>query len=255
MDDDAFYELWESEDETDYTSYSGDKDKPGESLEQYLNELKILAKDCDFIAVNAEQHRYEIIQDAFINGLISNQIRQRLLENKSVDLSTAYDQARSLDVAQQGSSVFSNSECPYFSLTAHTGVKPIDSSKPEEKHSAAIQKGKPSLGFEAIPDTRRLVVLRGKQSVTNAKKKKHNLRLAVSASAGSPFRVTSIVILNNTYKSEALIDSGSTDKSFISERLVNILNIKTVNIKMVIDYSETTNIHSLMPTLFLKSIS
>ncbi|CAI9718276.1 Hypothetical predicted protein [Octopus vulgaris] len=69
------------------------KQKAGESLDQFLNNLKILAKDCDFVAVSAEQYPSEMIRDAFINGLTSNQIRQRLLENKSVDLST-------FDVAQ-----------------------------------------------------------------------------------------------------------------------------------------------------------
>ncbi|CAJ1099219.1 Hypothetical predicted protein [Octopus vulgaris] len=105
------------------------KQKLGESLDQFLNELKILAKDCDFVAVSAEQYRSEMIRDVFINGLTSNQIRQRLLENKSVDLSTAYDQARSLDVAQHSSCVVLNSEGAKFSPTASIVAKPIDSPK------------------------------------------------------------------------------------------------------------------------------
>ncbi|XP_014782115.1 uncharacterized protein LOC106877681 [Octopus bimaculoides] len=50
------------------------KQKPGESVDQFLNKLKILAKDCDFVAVSAEQYRSEMIRDAFINGLTLNQI-------------------------------------------------------------------------------------------------------------------------------------------------------------------------------------
>eukprot|EP00106_Octopus_bimaculoides_P008197 XP_014775639.1 PREDICTED: SH3 domain-containing kinase-binding protein 1-like [Octopus bimaculoides] len=110
-----------------------------------------------------------------------------------------------------------------------------------------------NVGFVAISDTHRVFALHRKQSVANAKEighfgklctnnttavthkdGKYNLHLAVSASAGSPFHLTSMVILNNTYKAEALIDSGSTDKSFISEKLVNILDIKRVKLKNII---------------------
>ena len=57
------------------------KRKAVESLDQFLNELKT-AKDCDFKTVSFEQYKTEMIRDAFINGLQSNQIRQRLLEIK-----------------------------------------------------------------------------------------------------------------------------------------------------------------------------
>ena len=83
------------------------KQKAGESLDQLLNELKTLAKGCDFKTVSDEKYKSEMIRDAFINGLRSNHIRQRLLENKTLDLQTAFHQARSLDVAQQSSTMFS----------------------------------------------------------------------------------------------------------------------------------------------------
>ena len=53
-----------------------------------------------------------MIRDAFINGLKSNHIRQRLLENKTLNLQTAIDQAHSLDVAQQSSTMFSQPSIP-----------------------------------------------------------------------------------------------------------------------------------------------
>lgn len=85
---------------------------------------KILVKDCDFVVASAEQYKSEMIQDVFINGLISNQIGQRLLENKNANLGTTYDQAHSLDVTQKSSSIFSNFECAYFSPTAPIIAKP-----------------------------------------------------------------------------------------------------------------------------------
>ena len=71
----------------------------GESLDQYLQALKRLAKDCSFTAVTAEQYRDAFIRDAFINGLVSTQIRQRLLENHTLDLQTAYEKAHTLEMA------------------------------------------------------------------------------------------------------------------------------------------------------------
>ena len=71
-------------------------------------ELKALATDCDFKTVSAEQYKSEMIRNVFINGLQSNNIRQRLLENKTLDLQTAFDQAHSQNVAQQNSTMFLN---------------------------------------------------------------------------------------------------------------------------------------------------
>ena len=82
--------------------------RPGESLDEFLRELRKLGKDCNFQAVSAEQYKEELIRDAFINGLVSPMIRQRLLENKTLDLKSAYDQAYSLDLAQRNASAYSS---------------------------------------------------------------------------------------------------------------------------------------------------
>ena len=41
--------------------------KPGKSLDNYLNALTLLSKDCKFKAVSAENYRKDLIRDAFIN--------------------------------------------------------------------------------------------------------------------------------------------------------------------------------------------
>ena len=79
----------------------------GESLDEFLRELTKLGKDCKFRAVSAEQYKDELVRDAFINGLASPMIRQRLLENKSLDLKTAYDQAYTLDLAHRNANAYS----------------------------------------------------------------------------------------------------------------------------------------------------
>ena len=77
------------------------KQQSGETLDEFMQALKQLAKDCNFRNVTANEYKEEAIRDAFINGLQSNLIRQRLLENKVLELQSAYDQARALDVAQR----------------------------------------------------------------------------------------------------------------------------------------------------------
>ena len=72
------------------------RQQPDETLDEYLQALKTLSKDCNFQSVTAAKYCEEYIRDAFITGLHSNQIRQRLLENKSLDLKAMFDQARAM---------------------------------------------------------------------------------------------------------------------------------------------------------------
>ena len=84
-----------------------------ESVDQYLQSWKRLAKDCNFQAVTATQASDEYIRGAFINGIASNHIRQRLLENKTLHLNTAYDQTLTLEMVQRQLAPYS----PLDSLT------------------------------------------------------------------------------------------------------------------------------------------
>ena len=73
---------------------------PGESLQQFLQVLKTLLRDCSFRAVTAEQYRWELVRAVFINGLASAAVRQRLLERDGLPLEAALEQAYSLERAQ-----------------------------------------------------------------------------------------------------------------------------------------------------------
>ena len=79
------------------------KQENGQSLCEFLQKLKTLASDCNFQAVSADLYREESIRDSFIRGLNSSSIRQRLLEQKSLDLKSAFDLARQLELAQHQS--------------------------------------------------------------------------------------------------------------------------------------------------------
>ena len=77
-----------------------------ESIDTYLQILKHLSKVCNFTAVTVEQHRQSYIRDAFINGLYSKEIWQRLLENMTLTLDQAFEQARSFEMAYENSETY-----------------------------------------------------------------------------------------------------------------------------------------------------
>ena len=77
------------------------KQQSHQSLDDYLRTLRTLALDCDYKPVTAEQYRSECIRDAFIAGISSNFIRQRLLESEILSLEQAFTLARTLDLAQK----------------------------------------------------------------------------------------------------------------------------------------------------------
>lgn len=79
------------------------KQEVGESIDQYLQILKQMSKDCNFKAVSADQNREDFIRDSFIAGLNSSHIRQRLLEQSTLTLSQTFDSARALEMAQRHS--------------------------------------------------------------------------------------------------------------------------------------------------------
>ena len=87
-------------------------------MDEFLQALKTLSKDCNFKAVSAEKNRQDAIRDAFITGIQSNVIRQRLLENKTLELDSMFDQARSLETAQKNVESYSSANAFPSSFSA-----------------------------------------------------------------------------------------------------------------------------------------
>ena len=69
------------------------RQQSGEDLHQYLQLLRVLAKECEFQAVTTAQYQEESIRDAFIAGIQSNEVCQRLLEEKTLTLDDMYNKA------------------------------------------------------------------------------------------------------------------------------------------------------------------
>ena len=110
------------------------KQQPSEYIDQILQNLKLLSKDCGFKAVSVSVYAQESIRDAFISVLSSSAIRQRLLEKHSLSLDEAIQHARSLELAQR------NAEC-YVSSTPSTPSAALDASNRESRCTACFAPG------------------------------------------------------------------------------------------------------------------
>ncbi|XP_077971774.1 uncharacterized protein LOC144425880 [Styela clava] len=81
-----------------------------ETISEFSQALRSLAKDCNFKAVSAEQLREEALRDALITGLCSANIRQRLLEYDELSLEKAIQiAADSLERAEKFSHSYQQS--------------------------------------------------------------------------------------------------------------------------------------------------
>ena len=68
-------------------------------MAEYVEALRLLAKECSFQDVTAVVYREELIRDSFMNGLTSPSIRQRLMETDNINLERASQLAESLKQA------------------------------------------------------------------------------------------------------------------------------------------------------------
>ena len=117
-----------------------------ETLDQYLIVLRQLSTDCQFVAVTAEINREEAIRDAMITGLRSSYIRQRLLENRSLTLSEAYNQARALESAHKQAETYRSTD-----TISHVAAVAASSSVDE----IVADEGQPAPSLAAIKVSRR----------------------------------------------------------------------------------------------------
>ncbi|GFT37457.1 retrovirus-related Pol polyprotein from transposon opus [Trichonephila clavipes] len=91
-----------------------------ETVSEYLQILNQLSKDCDFTDAKAEEYRKEYIRDAFIRELKCPRIRLRLLENTSMTLDQAFEQARTLESAEVHAAFYMGSSFPVQSAAMKT---------------------------------------------------------------------------------------------------------------------------------------
>ncbi|KRX14048.1 hypothetical protein T07_298 [Trichinella nelsoni] len=105
------------------------KQRDGESLKEFLHALQRLSKNCAYKNVTAEQYREEMIRDAFINNMSSNEIRTRLLEHSVISLQEAVNKAVALNSAKENAKLYTKSEPIINSVsTADPGIEMTNTS-------------------------------------------------------------------------------------------------------------------------------
>lgn len=217
-----------------------------ETIDQYLQNLKILARDCDFKAESKETNRDNYIRDAFISGLQSTNIRQRLLENTSLTLIQAHEKARSLELALKQSECYQNS----ISLNAVASENPTSQEGENDNNQIVavanakcffcgrrkhVRKDCPARNavcylckknghFASVCQSSKMSI-RELSAPTSASTQK--LYPEITASIGGLVKALVPATVNN-YRIQALIDTGSTS-SFISNYLVNKLSLKILH--------------------------
>lgn len=217
------------------------RQQSGESLDEYFRALKLLSKECNFKAVTASQHCEEYVRDSFISGLQSPMIRQRLLENKTLDLTTMYDQARALDSAQRNCESYS--DIPSSRVISASCDKESDGELETATVMAAAVVSKCFFcGLRRHPRSkcpaREAVchkcqkkghfakVCRGTTSIA-AVTPTTNVTLATVTSAVTPSALSKAVVklsINNV-ETDGLIDSGSSE-SFVHPDVVKVHGLK-----------------------------
>ena len=244
----------------------------GESLTEFLQELKNLSKDCNFEAVSAEKYREEMIRDSFINGISSPLIRQRLLENKTLDLQTAFAQASAFDLAQRNSEAYTLSvsqprpfsaatissdrddqslpELPHPDLPTDVDSVPLATAYPSKTKKKCCFFCGGTLHKRTSCPARNATcnncgkkghyakVCRSKGSATVATIFKPSLCAMTAAVPGSLSRAAAHVYINGQQLS-ALVDSCSSE-SFISDEVVHKLSLPFTSAWKDISMAQTT---------------
>ncbi|XP_038672297.1 uncharacterized protein LOC119976152 [Scyliorhinus canicula] len=85
---------------------------PGESIEDFWRALIPLVRDCDCQAVTATEHSNLLMRDAFLMGIASDPIRQRLLEGATLDLAETKALALSMPVTSRNVQSYPCQRCP-----------------------------------------------------------------------------------------------------------------------------------------------
>ncbi|XP_072389424.1 uncharacterized protein [Diabrotica undecimpunctata] len=177
------------------------KQQTGENIGQYVQHLKVLSKDCNFLAVSADQNREDYIRDSFINGILSNDIRQRLLENNTITLQDAIVKAQSLESASKHSEAYTTPLILNWASEAYI---------PWKGHFSKVCRLQ-------MPNSVSAAVLATPTSSSNVR----NLAADPQCLSKS---VTEIKVNGNT--TESLIDTGSSE-SYISKNYALSINVKT----------------------------
>ena len=212
--------------------------KEEENIDEYVQRLQLLAKECNFKPVDAVQNHDDCVRDAFISGLRSNVIRQRLLENKTLQLNVAIDQARALHTAQKNSEAYTHTQTAIvgavslenttnsFQPTDLVNTRCATTAKNScffcgrPRHNRSVCAARNAICFKCKREGHFSKMCRSNPKITSAATCSHRLATMLitnttSASLG-PLKQAALYVLVGKYGAgTALMDTGSSG-SFIS---------------------------------------
>ncbi|XP_045526419.1 uncharacterized protein LOC123715455 [Pieris brassicae] len=215
------------------------KQRPEEGIDTYLQALKLLSKDCDFAAVNAETNKNDSVRDAFISGISSHKIRQRLLENLTLTLDQAYNQALSLETAEINSQSFNtvslNAVAPKAPTLQTVHDEPCSSVNNPRRRKCFFCGGQihPRKNCPAFEKTCQLcnkkghfaTVCRSSSKATNSVVGTEDLSACITAASPSSLRKATVPAYIRGIRAEALLDTGSSI-SFINDSFARLCGLK-----------------------------
>lgn len=247
------------------------KQRSDETVKEYIQALKLLALDCRFTEVTAEEHQKESMRGAFIAGISSQKIRERLLEKLNLTLDEAVNLAISLEDAGINTQAFHNtSPSTSLNLNALPALPESDSNAaaasasfhPNSKRRCFFCGGSvhQRIKCPAVNENCQLCskkghfanVCRSKQpqranAVTDDHASFDSVLSAISAASPSSLKKATSPITINGFKADALIDTGSS-VSFIDKNLAEILKLK------IKPSRQTITLASLSHISFVKGI-
>ena len=231
------------------------KQNSGETIDEYFQVLKQLSSECTFNAVSSEQYKQEYIRDAFIRGISSSVIRQRLLESSTLDLDAAFTQARSLELAQKNCESYTFPSVPVVCDTSNTQIARIESQDVSAvPDSAAMKRTKIQTCFFCGHRRHPRTICPAKDALCGNCGKKGHFALVCRAKntsastslAASNLHITAsclskatVNLLVNGRPSSALIDTGSSD-SFIDESFVGKHHIRVFPTKGMVSMATSS---------------
>ena len=224
------------------------KQQPGESLDEFLQAIKTLSKDCNFKPATVEQHKNEYIFDSFISGLQSKSIRQRLLENNILDINTKFNQTWSLEVVQKS--------LDSYNFIYETYVNLITARQESDTTARPCWKcGNPSHPRSKCPakDIECFKCGRKGHFSKVCRSKTYNQEISAVIStilawldgpSSNPLSKFVVPVYINKRKFHALINSGSTD-NFIHQRFIDQLSLNVISCDIGVSMASISHVKSV----------
>ncbi|KAI8432558.1 hypothetical protein MSG28_013553 [Choristoneura fumiferana] len=255
------------------------KQKSDESISDYGRSLKLLAHDCNFEAVTATTHEDEAIRGAFISGITSLRIRERLLQERSLTLDQALDQALTLETAERDSRAMTSgandvnlNALPGASLSKRTTRNSQNLRRASEEptkwrcfycggNTSHRRLKCPAFNAQCQLCSRKghfANVCRSINATNNAVAAEESAvdsddsevaANAISAASPSSLSKATIPVTLNNYHADALIDTGSS-VSFIDEKIARLMQLKQKPHKQTITLASQNNVSFVRSVCF-----